>query len=178
MKNLKTPEGVQFVSVDESGAETGTEDDIETGTPDGVRALRLQPLNDFVIIFPDTGKKYMGQIHLASPTVAGIIKTKFRGLVVARGPKVEVVEKGQYVYFWKHAGSIQHIEGYEFRVCRESEILAIDLRSEDEVAQDIGDGDFHGQDRTLGERAEVAAEAAMNAMARAPKENVVDDGFG
>lgn len=175
-KTLDTPAGVSAVSVVEDGSIVGEENLHEKGTPEDVKTLRLQPLNDFVIIFADTSKKYTGRIELASPTVAGIIKTKFRGLVVAAGPKCESVKKGQYVYFWKHAGSIQHIEGHEFRVCRENEVLAIDLRSEDEVSQDVGHGDFHGQDRTLPERAQAAAEAHM--LEEGKKENIGDFGDG
>lgn len=179
MKTLETPEGVESVTVDESGLVDGEEEAMEGGTPDEVKALRLQPLNDFVLIFPDTGKKYTGKIKLVNDSIAGIVKTKFRGLVVAAGPKCETIEKGHYVYFWKHAGSIQHIEGHEMRVCRENEVLAIDLRSDEEVARELGigsGGDFAGQDRTLADRAEAAAEAHMIEEGR--KENVIDDGFG
>lgn len=178
-KGLETPQGIESVEVDEDGGKVGEEEVVEGGTPEAVKNLRLQPLNDFVLIFPDTGKKYQGKIELISEGTVGLRKTKFRGLVVAAGPKCEAVEKGQYVYFWKHAGSIQFIENFEFRVCRENEVLAIDLRSEEEVgAEDElgGSGDSLGQDRTLPERAKAAAEAHM--IEEGKKENVGDFGDG
>ena len=180
MKNLETPQGIESVEVDEDGRADGDGDLLEGGTPEAVKNLRLQTLSDFVMIFPDTGKKYQGKIELISDTTVGLRKTKFRGLVVAAGPECNDVKKGQYVYFWKHAGSIQFIEGHELRVCRENEILAIDLRTDEEVENEdevggIG-GDFAGQDRTLPDRA--AAAASQHQLKANEKEHVGDFGEG
>jgi len=171
-KALDVPEGMETMTVDPEADAP----DAEEGTPEAVTSLRLEPLHDFVIIFPDTEKKYKGAVQLIDDRQAGIVKTKFRGLVVAAGPECENVEDGHYVYFWKHAGSIQFIEDQEFRVCRENEIFAIDRRSQEEMEgpQSTGPGDKEGNPKSHADRAKSAEAAA----ARVEKTHLGDDGWG
>lgn len=87
---------------------------------------KVQPLYDRVLILADDAEKITAGGIIIPETLEEPPK---RGLVVALGTGVKdmpfVVNIGDTVLYGKFAGSTLEVEGIEFMIMRESDILAI-----------------------------------------------------
>ncbi|MDR0986453.1 MAG: co-chaperone GroES [Ruminococcus sp.] len=92
--------------------------------------MNIKPLADRVVIkMLETSETTKSGIYLASgakekPTVAEIIEVGPGGVVDGKEVKMEV-QKGQKVLISKYSGTEVKIDGEEYTILRQSDILAI-----------------------------------------------------
>jgi chaperonin GroES len=92
--------------------------------------MNVKPLDDRVLVKPlETEEKTPGGIVLPDTAkekpIRGLVEAVGSGRLLDNGERIDLsVKKGDKVLFGKYAGSEIKIEGVEYKIMKESEILA------------------------------------------------------
>ncbi len=117
--------GAVSVSLDDDDAEREAKEEEERTPPD---LSALIPLGNFLVIWPTKPPKHGGKVYLIEGSVAERDTQgppRDEGLVLASGPDCKIAKEGDYVFYWKHAGSWQYPKGKKgVRILKETEIYA------------------------------------------------------
>ena len=114
-----TPEDMGAVSVtlteNEDGDETADITHDEDVAPD---ISFMEPYNDFIIVWPRRPPKKQGKIIIPEGARTTEV-TPDEGEVLAVGPNCKSdLNVGDYVYYWRHAGSWQLAPGHDRKLVR------------------------------------------------------------
>ena len=92
--------------------------------------MKIQPLDDRVLIKPlETEEKTAGGIVIPDTAkekpIRGLVEAVGNGRVLDNGERFDLcLKKGDKVLFGKYSGTEIKIEGVEYKIMKESEVLA------------------------------------------------------
>ncbi len=92
--------------------------------------MNIRPLDDRVLVKPlETEEKTAGGIVLPDTAkekpIKGVVEAVGSGRLLENGERIDLsVKKGDKILFGKYSGSEIKIEGIEYKIMKESEILA------------------------------------------------------
>ena len=92
--------------------------------------MNIKPLDDRVLVKPlDTEEKTTGGILIPDTAkekpIRGLVEAVGSGRLLDNGERLDLsLKKGDKVLFGKYAGTEIKIEGVEFKIMKENEILA------------------------------------------------------
>jgi chaperonin GroES len=92
--------------------------------------MKIQPLDDRVLVKPlDTEEKTAGGIVIPDTAkekpIRGLVEAVGHGRLLDNGERIDpCLKKGDKVLFGKYSGTEIKIEGVEYKIMKESEVLA------------------------------------------------------
>lgn len=114
-----TPEDMGAVSVTLTESDDGDEDAEITSDADvAPDCSGMEPFNNFILVWPRRPPKKKGKIIIPEGARTTEV-TPDEGEVLAVGPRcTEGLKRGDYVYYWRHAGSWQLAPGDDRKLIR------------------------------------------------------------